>query len=78
MTVTSREVRVVNGTPAYAGTAVTELTPGTISKSTPAFAHAAASSAPVAYIHGSPDEEPDDVAAGLGVLDDELGTRRHG
>ena len=31
---TSREVRVVSGTPAYAGTAVTELTPGTTSNET--------------------------------------------
>ncbi len=53
-TVTSRDVRVVSGTPAYAGTAVTELIPGTTSNDTSAFAQAAASSAPVAYIHGSP------------------------
>ena len=47
-TVTSRDVRVVSGTPAYAGTAVRALMPGTTSNVTSALAHAAASSAPVA------------------------------
>ena len=46
---------MVSGTPAYAGTAVTELMPGTTSKTTRALAQALASSAPVAYIHGSPE-----------------------
>ena len=47
-TVTSRWFLVVSGMPAYAGTAVTEETPGTISKPMPALAQAAASSGPEA------------------------------
>ena len=45
-TVTSRWSLVVSGMPAYAGTAAADETPGTISKSRPALAHAAASSGP--------------------------------
>src|SRR5690606_17916219 len=47
-TATSRWVLVVSGMPAYAGTAVTAETPGTISKASPALAHAWASSGPEA------------------------------
>ncbi len=53
-TATSRLFFVVSGTPAYAGTAVTDETPGTISKPTPALTHACASSGPEAYTNGSP------------------------
>ena len=48
MTATSRSCFVVSGIPAYAGTAVTEETPGTISKATPALTQAWASSGPEA------------------------------
>src|SRR5690606_4850152 len=54
-TATSRWVLVVSGMPAYAGTAVTAETPGTISKASPALAHAWASSGPEAYTNGSPE-----------------------
>ena len=47
-TATSRCFLSVSGTPAYAGTAVTEETPGTISKPTPALTQACASSGPEA------------------------------
>ncbi len=47
-TATSRWFLVVSGMPAYAGTAVTEETPGTISKPTPALVQACASSGPEA------------------------------
>ena len=47
-TATSRWSLVVSGMPAYAGTAVTEETPGTISKPTPALTQACASSGPEA------------------------------
>ena len=47
-TATSRWLLVVSGMPAYAGTAVTEETPGTISKPMPALAQACASSGPEA------------------------------
>src|SRR4051794_5794093 len=53
-TATSRCAFVVSGTPAYAGTAVTEDTPGTISNPTPARTQACASSGPEAYTNGSP------------------------
>ena len=45
-TVTSRWSLVVSGMPAYAGTAATEETPGTISNPSPALAQASASSGP--------------------------------
>src|SRR5699024_8251333 len=44
----------VNGTPAYAGTAVADDRPGTTSKLMPALAVAAASSGPEQYVNGSP------------------------
>ena len=47
-TATSRLLFVVSGMPAYAGTAVTEETPGTISKPRPALVQACASSGPEA------------------------------
>ena len=47
-TATSRWFFVVSGMPAYAGTAFTDETPGTISKPRPALTHAAASSGPEA------------------------------
>jgi hypothetical protein len=47
-TVTSRWFFVVSGMPAYAGTACTDETPGTISKPMPAFVQAWASSGPEA------------------------------
>ena len=47
-TATSRLFLVVSGMPAYAGTAVTDETPGTISKPMPALAQACASSGPEA------------------------------
>jgi len=47
-TATSRWSLVVSGMPAYAGTAPTEETPGTISKPRPALAQAWASSGPEA------------------------------
>ena len=47
-TATSRWFLVVSGMPAYAGTAVTDETPGTISKPTPALVQACASSGPEA------------------------------
>src|SRR3954452_11131050 len=45
-TATSRWSLVVSGMPAYAGTAATEDTPGTISNARPAFTQACASSGP--------------------------------
>jgi hypothetical protein len=45
---TSRCLAEVRGIPAYAGTALTEETPGTTSNGMPAFAQPAASSEPVA------------------------------
>ena len=45
-TATSRWSLVVSGMPAYAGTAETEETPGTISNGRPALAQAWASSGP--------------------------------
>ena len=48
------ELLEVSGTPAYDGTAVTELTPGTISKAMPARAQAEASSARPLKTAGSP------------------------
>ena len=51
---TSRFSFVVSGMPAYAGTEPTHETPGTISKPTPAFTQAWASSGPEAYRNGSP------------------------
>jgi hypothetical protein len=47
-TVTSRWFFVVSGMPAYAGTALTDDTPGTISNPIPAFEQACASSGPEA------------------------------
>ena len=47
-TAISRLFLVVSGMPAYAGTAVTDETPGTISKAMPAFTQAWASSGPEA------------------------------
>ncbi len=47
-TATSRLSLVVSGMPAYAGTALTEDTPGTISKPRPALTQACASSGPEA------------------------------
>jgi hypothetical protein len=46
--------RCVTGTPAYAGTATAEVTPGTTSKGTPASSRANASSPPRANTNGSP------------------------
>jgi hypothetical protein len=53
-TCTPVELADVSGTPAYEGTAVTELTPGTTSKDTPAFTQAVASSASPLKTAGSP------------------------
>ena len=47
-TATSRWFLVVSGMPAYAGTADTDETPGTISNGRPALAQACASSGPEA------------------------------
>ena len=47
-TATSRWSLVVSGMPAYAGTALTDETPGTISKPSPALTQACASSGPEA------------------------------
>ena len=47
-TATSRWSLVVSGMPAYAGTAETDETPGTISKPRPALTQACASSGPEA------------------------------
>ena len=46
--------RWVTGIPAYAGTAMAELTPGTTSKGMPALASASASSPPRPKTNGSP------------------------
>jgi hypothetical protein len=48
------ECRSVTGMPAYAGTAMAEVMPGTTSNGTPAAASAAASSPPRANTNGSP------------------------
>src|SRR5687768_23793 len=54
ITWTAGEVLEVSGTPAYAGTAETALTPGTTSKPMPALWQASASSASPLNVAGSP------------------------
>ena len=66
---------VVSGIPAYAGTAVTELTPGTISNPTAAFAHRRCLLGAGRVHERVTGDQPDDAQPALGLLDDDLGAR---
>ncbi len=67
-TVTSRSPFIVSGIPAYAGTALTSLTPGITLKPIPALRQATASSAPLEKVNGSPVSRRTTFAEALAVL----------